>query len=737
MFSNRSTFSQITNRKGQVALFVALIFQILFLFFAMVINVGLLVHHKINLQNSVDLAAYYGAMKQAEGMNAIAHTNYQIRQSYKLLAWRYRMIGSAGEFRAHPYSKSTHQFQMSTDDIVTDTPGPQKNFQEAPAFCITYVPFKGMPPNENTCKDMANRSGITVFNAPPLIAGHQVFSGAIRRASEVWRDNLTQRCKLAGSYNYYMLGKFVVAFNVDQGERMYLISLLSQGLSYKQDDFYDIDGSLVSEGIANTLKKNLTSANNNSDLAFKVYNSLGADGCNAMGGGDKDLPAQWLTPIKIYPGFSYIDNECPDMTGGRINTVSKELTGNLSDKKTSAPNYWDEMTFANDIRQLSGFIGYRSNLNDTYNFSLGVEKNPWCMAYVGVSATAKPKIPFSPFGGVTLKARAFYKPFGGRIGPWYKETWPKGSKFSSVGDKMDKLAPPRVSDIASLQTANQKEEEKAVRAVNHSRFVGDRYGLKTLKMLGFYGKAIYEMDPGWRNMFATGANDSYVTSSDLYEGSTAPNFADWDDIPFNFSKGSGDILAWDSATNAPSKMRNLELMAVLPDPFDMAYYSIEPDFYRNYYTRIRDGFLAGPGKAFVASGKVLRPDIGYHKGFKSGQYNLEEFSIKDQYRAISDSGMQDVVEKEFTFLSKDWRNVLTGWVGKDLLDYSLDTQRFGKCLDSEEPNPATAGNCVVGGTTGYSVKMVSSSYLRSEIRNLGGEGASGTIINPPPDDNEF
>ena len=96
------------NEKGQVAIFVALIFQLLFLFFAMIINVGLLIHHKINLQNSVDLAAYYGAMKQGETLNAIGHINYQIRQSWKLLTWRYRELGTAGNFsRAHPFDKSS------------------------------------------------------------------------------------------------------------------------------------------------------------------------------------------------------------------------------------------------------------------------------------------------------------------------------------------------------------------------------------------------------------------------------------------------------------------------------------------------------------------------------------------------------------------------------------------------------------------------------------------------------
>ena len=37
-------------QSGQMAIFVALIFQVLFVFFAMAINIGLVVHDKINLQ---------------------------------------------------------------------------------------------------------------------------------------------------------------------------------------------------------------------------------------------------------------------------------------------------------------------------------------------------------------------------------------------------------------------------------------------------------------------------------------------------------------------------------------------------------------------------------------------------------------------------------------------------------------------------------------------------------------
>ena len=73
------------NERGQAAIFIALMFNVLFVFFAMAINVALVVHDKINLQNSADLAAYYAASKEAELFNVMAHENYAIRQSWKVL----------------------------------------------------------------------------------------------------------------------------------------------------------------------------------------------------------------------------------------------------------------------------------------------------------------------------------------------------------------------------------------------------------------------------------------------------------------------------------------------------------------------------------------------------------------------------------------------------------------------------------------------------------------------------
>lgn len=715
---------KLKNPKGQVALFVALIFQILFIFFAMVINVGLLVHHKINLQNSVDLAAYYGAMKQAENMNAIAHINYQIRQSWKLLAWRYRMVGTAGDFSEHPVDKIPSSNlgivpgRADTDDINPAA----KDFYDAPSFCATYVPFKPMP-KENTCRDLKDFSGVKVFGPTPTIAGFHSVNVAMTNISEKFRNLAFERCRYFGAFNYRLLAQWVVGYNMDQADRMLLISTISRSMSNETEDFFDLDGESVKKGIRATLENNLTAANKSGIQSFKVYNSLGADGCNNPA--KDEMPAKWLVPIRIAPAFSYVDTVCNAGGSNTIDRVPRELA---SDRNNWPAEVVKDQGHAlwRDISELSQFVGLRSQIEDPYNYSMGVEKNPWCMAYVGVSAVTRPNIPFSPLGAVDLKARAFFKPFGGRMGPWYESQWPSGSERSAGGGKIDPNLPPRIFD-----TGNIGDPKDPTRAGNYSRFVGDQYGLKSRNLLYQFGRAIFRLDPTWAQR-----------NADPDFKDTAPNFGHWAQLPFEFarkSNGNGDLLAWSEEVKGPSRFRALELLAILPDQFDMAYYSIEPDFYHNYYKRIKEKFMP---KANPGFDKSIRPDIGYHKDYKQGDENLEEFSVKDQFKVLKSKEIQTLsldIDQKLTYLSKDWKNVLTGWADNGLLDYSLNTEKLGKCTvepkyDGETPVPPTSGNCIVGGTSGYSVKMISSDYLNSELQLGGDNSGKAKIKNAPPAD---
>ncbi len=720
--NNRSTFGRpLANKKGQVALFIALIFQILFLFFAMVINVGLLIHHKINLQNSVDLAAYYGAMKQAENLNAVSHINYQIRQSWKLLTWRYRMVGSAGEWHAHPFQKSPPMSipRGGDDDTLGNI---HSDFFDAPAFCAAYVPFKPMPEAENTCRDMATKGVIKLFPAPKIIAPFVPLTAALHAAGLQALANIKRRCQISGTYNFILLGSFVVAYNIDQGDRSLLMTQIARSMSADKNDFWDIDGDSVKTGVEKTLKNNLTSANRDGLSEFKMYNSLADEKCNSSNRG-KDQPPKWLTPIRVYPGFAYMDTYCK---ADKIEPEMRTLPEDPINLKDSPP---EVQTL---IKGLQDFIGIRNPWESAYNFSVGVEKNPWCMPYVGVSAKSKPNIPFS-IGGVTLTAKSFAKPFGGRVGPWYGKTWTPDT-YASNGKKIDDQLPPRVTDANNIGDPNDLR-----RVPNYSRFVGDLYGLKTRNVHYQYGKAIYELDPRWKsggyNAVKGGVVENFADS--------APNFEHWTShLPFKFTdksaNGNGDLLAWDSKNDGPSRMRDLELLAVLPDTFDITYYSIEPDYYNNYFKRLRDGFLTKVGKDF---NKMIRPDVGYHKGYNKSNVNLENFSIKDQYKVLKERTVEEIdIENKITYVTKQWDHALTGWAGKDLLDFSLDTARFGRCsyptaTTGQSLTVPTSGNCVQGGSVGYSVKAVASDYLRSSNLELGGDGAGqGALMNPPPDD---
>jgi len=720
------------NEKGQVALFVALAFQILFLFFAMVINVGLLVHHKINLQNSVDLAAYYGASKQAEDLNVVAHTNYQIRQSWKLLAWRYRMLGMGGDNTEHPFNKTTGQVGLRTGPgILADIEGTNPlnpTWYDEPAFCISYSPFAEKVVGENNCLNI--QTSVTLFSTPPVIAGFLSLSSAVAAASTQLRENALTACGQFGARNYLQLARFVVGYNFDQANRLTFIKQFSGDMSNSTDDFFDIDGASVKTGIQATLSNNLTAANRTGLGTVKVYNSLGDPNCGVTGGSSASTP-QWLSAVNLYPAFGYVDYNCGRTSETMIAPAPTELTQALPAATTPGQNFYDQ------ISQLAKWVGFQSDPTSSLNYSIGVEKNPWCMAYVGVSATATPNIPFSPFGSVTLKARSYAKPFGGRIGPWYAKRWDRGNTSSNTTSntpslKTDPLLPPRWTNASNMGTPTDP-----TRSPNYSRFIGDIYGLKTRNVLFQYDRAIY----GLSKAFAV---PPVSPNQDYSDG--APAYAHWDHLPFAFESqnqaDSGDLLAWNSTTNGMSRMRYLELLAILPDTFDMAYYSIEPDFYHNYFTRLQSGYLQ------VKSLSVpFYPDLGYHKAYNANGMNLNEFSVKDQYAVVGSPNITNLgldLGGKLTYISEKWVNVLTGWAETSLTSYDQLNPNFGTCdiypkgEDQESgigtASPPTSGNCQVGGRSGYAVKTVSSDFLTGEMQNIGGEGSSGTILNPPPAD---
>jgi hypothetical protein len=661
-----------SNERGQAAVFVALMFNVLFVFFAMAINVGLVVHDKINLQNAADMAAYYAAMKQAELLNVIGHENYQIRQSWKLLAWRYHVLGTMGLYRGDPSPVWTGNLSDSVWDASI-----------APAVCVTYKPtWREVPEDESLC----NTPNLHIPPLPEVkvIAGFLGINEGIAALSRQLRAQFDAQCEKHGAYNWWFAMGILHAFRLDQINRKRVMFALARDLSGQQaggtfstnGDFTDLDGNSVLQGAQATFLKNLTYANRaafeSGGGKFNLFNSLaGVD------------VRQWLVEIKILPEILYTD---VDNSAGC--NASTQIIQNLPQRPGAQALLLSQLNAAQ--LELWRFVEDFSDTDD-HNFSLGVEKNPWYMAYMGVGVTTTPRQIFFPFGkGIEMKARSYAKPFGGRIGPWYQSQWDSGSPTSG-GTNVDPLLPPRVQAGGLMNSADPK-----LRLPNYSRYPGDQLGLTSyLGVNSLSGLA------------------SLGISFGFYGGIYA------DIAPGN----ANDVLAWDALGNGAPDVRQFEIQALAPDLFDITYYSIEPNYSKNYFEKL----LANGAALGVPSTEPIRPDLGFSP-------LLPEYSVQDQLALARQRGSQ---RPEAFYFVRDKTNLLTSWLpGPGAFNYDVAgaLNNFGKCaLPDDGMKYTTPGSCVAGGgRTGVSVKLVARDALLSGQHKIGGPGAApGPILNPP------
>ncbi len=744
------------NRKGQVAIFIALLFQVLFLFFAMIINVGLLVHHTITRQNSVDLAAYDGASKQAEVLNAIAPVKDQSRQSWKLLTWRQRVLGTAGHDvpGAAPYNKFLSN-PSSLTEVLAGGPGAGagavNTAYRLPRFCIAYDPHElqnGQNSTENSCKNIHEASNAVLPNPGLLtIPIFSKFGGLVSTALTAAIANITQRCTFIGSLNFIYGGRFIMAHNNDVENRAHLINFLSTGISSDETNFFELDGGSAKEGVQKTLEKNLTDANRVTLDEFKMLNGLALNDCkkrsNARVGSEQlgiDTPP-WLVPIEVYPVWRYYDCTVDATTSGgsAVGQNARQLssgTANRPQNFATAP-----LELRNEYSQMEPYLAPRPVLT-------GFEKDPWCMAYVGVKASTSPRIPFMPLSNVKLTAEAYAKPFGGRIGPWYVNNWQPGQAGEiritetmnnpSLPGKSEKKGGVRIIDIGGI---NNIDEEGW--AANISRFPGDELGWASERVLAFFHRIIRDNASGddnraYRKMYDSGSNLPFPMANDF-----RPSLRHYELIG---SSDSLDIyrdqLTWDTKEDKAPRLRLAEIAAVAPDLFDMAYYSIDPDFYNNYFVKINNATSSSSPSSRPGFNRKVLSDIGSR--FESLPA-AERFNVFDQLRIQRFAGNPQALNSDVSmpYLAKNPAHLLNSFSYDSIVDFTQNTERFGKCevprssddgLTSpfETPlDPATPGNCIRGGRVGYSVKLVAKDYLMDGSLELGGQGVTGRIRNAP------
>ncbi len=793
------------NQKGQVAIFVALIFQILFVFFAILINVGLLVHHKINLQQSADLAAYYGAMKQAESLNAIAHINYQIKQAWKLLAWRYRIVGTFGfqntnEGDMKPVMPITLRYDTkstinSKDDVdngsCVDSSG-KVNTATHPFFCIGHGGMKGWrgSKDENNCKIncgiMLSSVPYTVNAVPNIsVVINNGISYAIRDAIVQVNTNLKNLCESVGEVNVSALAKIILSYRREVVMRTQTMMMLAGNLS--NEKFLDLDGNEVLKGSENTFKNNLTEANLDSgtDLKFSSYNSLSSPECamekDIYRAGSKKGKSEFLKRIE-FNIIEFFIHDC-NFSGGVADnspagqqftsgTIYNERRDNLSNGEEQGLHKNPKIKDALDPQIVAEILQLVNAENEKY--TVGYEKNPWCPAYYFVTASSMPTIPFLPLVKIKLSAKAVAKPFGGTIGPWFGKEWnstttntQESIKYSDQNLQLDPNLP-IVNDVGGESVGKTKF---ARFLPNYSRFVGDDLGLSDPEYIAEYHAALLNRKPSDNGSLGYSSSknpDSKPGTGILTAPGEWPSVNSWDEA-YDITKANYDPITKEP-NNKDSYFRDLEISAVAPNQFDLSYYSIDPDFYDNYYVRLSKPAIISKLKQSAGMGPekdfFVRPDFGNNKEVYTTK---ENFSVRHQLEIVkrifgtNKSGLQaskNSMLEAFPYLVTKQSSLLTGWTFKNFADYDSfpaddvnspdGTMAFARCRDDwnnenkktafgnpvESGLPPTPGNCVTGGRVGYSVKLVSPSMLRSSApaQPLGGKNTSGKILNPIPED---
>lgn len=653
----------------------------------MAINIGLVVHDKINLQNAVDLAAYYAAQRQAEMLNVIAHTNYQIRQSWKLLNWRYYVLGTMGlgepgnlRFLPHP-SRPNAPYPRSDGDVWAPV-------AKTPVLCVTYQPiWLSSGKGDNACKDVNFR--VQNIKIPKTIAPFTPSNAAFEALARSLQRAIAKTCTEYAGQNW-LFGAFAyVSYMRDQQNRKELIRALARNLARPAKDILDLKGESVYEGAKKTFLKNLTSPNFDSEPEFEIFNSL-----------EGRQPSDWLADLDVWFTLLY-----SDLTGNTevCATVTKQLDerpgpqawANLISSSGNAQVLEDLMQYILSARSIAA--------GDSRRISIGVEKNPWMLAYVGVRARSTPRQLFPPFIGapVQIEARAFAQPFGGRIGPWQGSFWSRGASHSE-GEAL------QIGPAKLLANGLMNSELPENLMPQYAKYPGDKLGLKSYL-----------------------AQSSLVNQREI-QGSVY----DYLDITKSFGPEQvNDVLAYSELP--ASNLRNYEIAATAPDLFDITYYSIQPNFGTRYLKDLRGN-----------RERLSIPAAGYPRGdLGSREPGTKEFSVQDQIdfangRSVSvgmysgKPAMQRQASDAFWFV-RQREHLLTSWVHNDTYGRYFDfpQQRFGHCKEFDDKYQLRApGSCLdEGGRTGYSVKIVSPELFRTPLP-LGGPGQSeGLILNPPPE----
>lgn len=422
----------IRNQRGQISLFFSASLIVLITIIAFVINIGLFVKAKINLQNAVDAAAYSGASVQARQLTKIAYLNWEMRNVYKEWMFKYYVLGNVSLEGVKNPSGGKMDFTMRPDLITPDS----KDIFNWPSVCI-HLATSSAGGTTNICSRYSV-PGLPEFGGYSMPGAEE----ASRAFIDALVDSKMEDCNFRTKMNLYVTNSWaynVLTSNPNAQMTSYGPAILAdrQGawpsavelaLRIRNLEFV-VNRAPVTDGVCRSGSTELTNCSKNID-EFTTDNVYGNERIskafysayrNLATAGDELKETFTLREMAPrIPGEDVTGNQYSAsylfVPGSKFNQFKKHYL----DLKVMSVNY---ATFY-DSFIASANQGTSASCDVTKlglpvpGYPLGFYKNPSVVTYYAVKGEAEFVGMFNPFGkAVKLTAYAAAKPFGGRIGP--------------------------------------------------------------------------------------------------------------------------------------------------------------------------------------------------------------------------------------------------------------------------------------------------------------------------------
>ena len=596
-----------TKKKGLLTIFGILFGLGTFTIFGLTMSVGLIVHHKINAQNSVDIGAIYAAQKQAETLSVLSHLNYQLWQNYKLFSYRYNFLGNVGAYRKGGASGQIDIRSSSSDDMFCPNTGKSRcSFAGQPrecsgdtiekdvnnngcpfAFCVWhpyfYIDGRKATDTANPCQNLHEPLDLPKVSSGGIGIGYRLAQRKVKQLS----DQIRESCKAMGLVNWLMASASYLSFYDEQRKRKefikkYFNTIIKGGL--------DLDGKPIKDGVENTIVKNLTLPIYQSEKF--IYAKRSSDGKNF------DDYFDWVDVEPANLNLNYVQNiksSDPTKTCGRevmsiFDICDLDCGQHLDIDSCESIQSYPYKSFADAYGEETRCKELQKARDEKQVIGFTIKKDPnktnfYSQVFMHVNFHGGIFFPFR--NPIPMVAQALSKPFGASFGEPNIKTWENydSPPFPTYPLSADSTAQYRYGLLAAKRQVILHDLMNEFIKFNPRGFPPNPPKPVDVKEAGFDLLS-------YMNLKVTGSAGMVLPW--IEDGSTG-----------NYEVDSSKIL------NFPARI--MEEIAISPDEYDETNFSILTNYMLSAYIRLKESGVKFP-TSINPIGDYIPPDIGHYDG---------------------------------------------------------------------------------------------------------------------------